>query len=81
MSDIVKLVKEAQESGRWVSVDLAIAVGQIERLRAALLPFAQEATYWVNYQDEEPLVEAFPGYEGNLTVGDLRRAYDALEEK
>jgi hypothetical protein len=37
MSDIVRLVKEAQESGQWVNVDLAIAVADIKRLTNVLL--------------------------------------------
>lgn len=50
-------------------------VNEIGQLKTALRPFAKEATHWVNYRDEEPVVEAFPGYEGEITVGDLRLAY------
>lgn len=50
-------------------------VKQVGQLKKALRPFAEEATQWVNYPDDEPVVEAFPGYEGELTVADLRFAY------
>lgn len=76
--DLVQEFKKRQEAGEWVSHETAAAINEIEVLRTALRPFAKEATRWVNYADEEPLVEAFPGYEGELTVGDLRRAFDAL---
>lgn len=48
------------------------------KLRAALEPFVKEALHWESCEDAEPLVEAFPGYEGELIVGDLRRARAAL---
>lgn len=57
------------------------AADMIERMRKALIPFANEASHWVNYQDDERLVESFPGYEGDITVGNLRDAYDAMVNK
>ena len=54
---------------------------EIDELREALKPFAKEATAWVNSPDDEPLVEHFPGYEGELTIGDCRRAFDILFKK
>ena len=53
---------------------------EIERLREALKPFAEEATHWVNYSDSEPMVESFPDYEGNVTVGNCRRAFDVINK-
>jgi hypothetical protein len=48
------------------------------RLRKALKPFADEAGHWDFYTADEPLVEGFPTYEGNITVGDLRDARAVL---
>lgn len=59
------------------SEKLADLVKVTGRLREALRPFAWEAKHWHTYSDDEPVVEAFPGYEGNITVGDLRAAYMA----
>lgn len=51
-------------------------------LRAALSPFADEAVMWVKlqYGADEPIVEAFPDYEGNLKVGSLYHAKIAYDE-
>ena len=54
------------------------AFAENAKLRAALEPFVKEALHWESCEDAEPLVEAFPGYEGELIVGDLRRARAAL---
>lgn len=54
-------------------------------LREALKPFAKEAEAWVSrteggaYNDTDKIVEPFPGYEGELNVGDLRRAAAVLK--
>lgn len=50
----------------------------IQRLRAALEPFAKEAPKWDIYEDGEQLVESFPQVDTKITVGDLRRALSAL---
>jgi hypothetical protein len=50
-----------------------------DRLREALKPFADEAEHWEFFEADEPLVEAFPKYDGNITVGDLRNALAALK--
>ena len=55
---------------------------QIERLREALKPFADEAEYWETWGADDSLVEWFPEYDGNenpITVGDLRNARAALK--
>ena len=72
--EVIYLRRELKQASNKI-VELVNTVGQ---LKEALLPFAKEATCWSNYPDDEPLVEAFPEYEGELTVGDLRRAYDVL---
>ena len=54
---------------------------QLLKAQEALMPFAKEATHWVTYEDDESVVEHFPGYEGEMVVGDLRRAFNVLEEK
>lgn len=70
---IAELTRElAQASDKIVEL-----VNEVGQLKEALYPFARETVYWSTYQDDEPLVEAFPGYEGELTVGDLRRAFKA----
>lgn len=62
------------------SAKLVEQQNEIERLREALIPFAEEAKHWDSYLDEEPVVEAFPGYDGTITVGDLRQAFSVLEK-
>jgi hypothetical protein len=70
---IAELTRElAQASDKIVEL-----VKRVDQLKEALYPFAKESPEWMKYQDDEPLVEAFPGYEGNLTIGDLRRAFVA----
>ncbi len=49
-------------------------IASAPELLAALKPFAEEALNWTDCVDEEHLVEGFPGYNGKITVGDLRRA-------
>lgn len=71
---IKELTDELAQASNKI-VELVNVVGQ---LKEALLPFAKEATHWSTYQDDEPLVEHFPGYEGELTVGDLWRAHNVL---
>lgn len=55
------------------------AADLIEQLVEALRPFAEEATHWENYDSDEHIVESFPGYGGDLTVGDLRNAFNVLK--
>ncbi len=58
-----------------------VAEADNARLLKALKPFADEAGHWDFYTADEPLVEGFPTYEGNITVGDLRDARAALTGK
>lgn len=67
-------------ANRDVMLHWDVLKADYERLRSALQPFAKEAIHWVNYNDDEPVVEHFPGYEGEMVVGDLRRAFNVLEE-
>ena len=63
----------------YVRADLFDALkAENEWLRDALRPFAKEADAWLTYHDNEPLVEGFRDYYGEITVGDLRRAATAL---
>lgn len=52
------------------------AAVEIERLRAALTPFAGEVDRWVEMGDTRPIA-----LDTDLTVADLRRARAALEPK
>ena len=58
------------------------AADEIERLREALRPFAENAGAWFDFTDDERLVEVFDNRRdcAELTVGDLRRARAALEQ-
>ena len=67
-------------ANRDVMLHWDVLKADYERLRVALMPFAKEATHWATYDDDEPVVEHFPGYEGEMLVGDLRRAFNVLEE-
>ena len=55
------------------------ARAEIDRLREALKPFADEAEHWEFYVADELLVEGFPTYDGIISVGDLRNARAALK--
>lgn len=70
----------AFESGRHEQLVEALmnANDKIARLESALKPFAEEADSWKDHQDDEHLVEAFPGYEGIITVGHCRKAKEIL---
>ena len=57
--------------------DIASLRARIEELERALDPFAKEAAHWETFNEDEPLVEGFEEYDGNITVGDLRRARTA----
>lgn len=63
----------------WEDEDALEAADLIEWLVEALRPFAQEALYWENYDSDEHVVESFSGYGGDLTVGDLRNAFNVLK--
>ena len=56
---------------------------EVERLREALKPFAEEAAYWLshNYSREDRPVEGFPGYTPVMTCGDLFNARAALGQE
>jgi hypothetical protein len=51
---------------------------KLAEAREALRPFADEAEAWAAWSDDEPLVEGFPEYYGNVTVGNLRFARATL---
>lgn len=53
---------------------------EIERLRAALTPFSEEAAYWLshNYSRDDRPVEGFQDYTPVMTCGDLFDARAAL---
>lgn len=54
-----------------------------QRLRKALKPFSDEATWWFtrNYNASEAPVEGFSDYQAIMTVGDLFNARAALAEQ
>lgn len=83
MIDYAELRKELYEKFHDAYHKLYVSELQdeIDRLRSALEPFAKEAAHWVTYNDDEPVVEHFPGYEGEMVVGDLRRAFNVLGMK
>lgn len=60
---------------------LTAALDEIERLRQALKPFSEEASWWFvrNYNAEDIPVENFGDYESVMTCGDLFNARAALE--
>ena len=78
--DIVERLRDAGDHAFFDPHLHHKAADEIERLREALKPFAEEAIHWVNYSDSEPMVESFPDYEGNVTVGNCRRAFDILNK-
>jgi hypothetical protein len=51
-----------------------------QRLADALRPFCEESKHWSWASADEKLVEHFLGYAGELRVGDLRNAVDAIVE-
>ncbi len=81
--DREKMVAEAGQHWELTHLkqELADACKEIVALRKALHPFARESIHWETYEDDEPVVESFPGYEGEITVGDLRRAYEMYYKK
>jgi hypothetical protein len=78
-------VKEAyddiEQYARRHCAEVEALTAENARLRGALKPFADEAGHWDFYTADEPLVEGFATYEGNITVGDLRDARAALTGK
>lgn len=54
-----------------------------QRLRKALKPFSDEATWWFtrNYNASEAPVEGFSDYQAIMTVGDLFNARTVLVEQ
>lgn len=81
--DREKLVSEVGQ--HWevthLKQELEAACAEIVSLRKALHPFARESLYWEIYNDEENVVESFPGYGGEITVGDLRNAFRVYYKK
>ena len=65
----------------WVSGNPYAAANKIERLEAALKPFADTLNHisGMNYRDDAPLSSEWVGA-GKLTVGDLRRAHQSLKD-
>ena len=72
---------EAQHAPHNLVLHMRAGADEIERLRAALEPFAAEADCWPDHHDDEPLVESFPEYDGKITVGACRRARAALRSE
>jgi hypothetical protein len=64
------------------NVELAATRAEIERLRMALAPFADTLNHIpaMNYQDDVQLSSEWVGA-GKLTVGDLRRAAEAISHE
>lgn len=62
--------------------ELAEARAEVERLREALKPFADEAVWWFtrNYGASDSPVEGFDGYEAVMTCGDLFNARAVLSQ-
>lgn len=53
----------------------------VNKLIEALRPFAKEADKWLQFDDEEHLVESWYGVPDSiLTVGHLRAAKQAIED-
>lgn len=71
---------EAENGDLRSDAYLVSVIEERERLRKALEPFAKEALCWDDYSDEERIVEGFPGYRGEISVGDLRAARAVLPE-
>ncbi len=80
MSNITDALQSAYlKEGRPLLLD---AKAEIERLRAALKPFADTLDHipGMNYRDDVRLSSEWVGA-GKLTVGDLRRAAEALNQQ
>ncbi len=59
----------------WASL-----IGDNERLRAALKPFAEDVEAWDGYSVADYIVESCDGVDSNITVGDLLYAREELEK-
>lgn len=59
----------------WASL-----IGENERLRTALKPFADEVEAWAGYSVVDYIVESCDGVDSNITVGDLLYAREVLKE-
>jgi hypothetical protein len=67
------LASEAREIAK-----AALEAAGLNELVEALEPFSAEVAHWKRWGEDDEVVEPFDGYEGRLTVGDLRKARAAL---
>lgn len=82
MRDAANEIERLREAlkGATVVVNRAAEVErENERLRAALAPFATEAEIWPDFDADDRLADAWDALDSAITVGDLRRAREALE--